>query len=461
MEISVKNLGVLRQASFRLNDLTILCGENSTGKTYAAYALYGFLNFWWKAEAIAISDENVQHLLDNGNIELDIQEYIDAAPSILKRICEEYTTYLPKVFASPEKHFSKSSFFVNASKNDIHSIMEYSKTEASRSDPTFSMSVEIDSKHVKAFLVAGEKHRNEKLPKFIRSFLSDSIQWVLFGKSFPFPFIASAERTGATVFRKDLNMARDNLLDKVIFEDEDAARLRLLSQGYSDYPSPLKSNIQFTRYLELITDKESFLVREHPEILADFSNIIEGDYLITKRDELYYIPRGKNVKLTMGESSSSVRSLLDIGLYLRHVAARGDILMIDEPELNLHPENQCKMARLFVRLINVGVKVFITTHSDYIIKELNTLIMLNQNDARLKDLAKREGYKSSELLNPEKVSVHIAKKAPVKLNGSTKKSICHTLVPADIDAKLGINAPSFDDTIDTMNRIQEEIIWGE
>jgi predicted ATPase len=44
--------------------------------------------------------------------------------------------------------------------------------------------------------------------------------------------------------------------------------------------------------------------------------------------------------------------------------------MVDEPELNLHPENQRRVARLFARLINLGIKVFITTHSDYIVKEL-------------------------------------------------------------------------------------------
>ena len=82
--------------------------------------------------------------------------------------------------------------------------------------------------------------------------------------------------------------------------------------------------------------------------------------------------------MTMDESSSAVRSLLDIGFYLRHVANPGDLLMVDEPELNLHPENQRLIARLFARIVNLGIKVFITTHSDYIIKELNTLIMLKR-----------------------------------------------------------------------------------
>ena len=106
--------------------------------------------------------------------------------------------------------------------------------------------------------------------------------------------------------------------------------------------------------------------------MDDFADIIGGDYQITQYDQLYYIPKGTGLKLTMDQSSSAVRSLLDVGFYLRHVAQKGDLLMVDEPELNLHPANQRRIARLFARLVNLGVKVFITTHSDYIVKELTT-----------------------------------------------------------------------------------------
>ena len=61
--------------------------------------------------------------------------------------------------------------------------------------------------------------------------------------------------------------------------------------------------------------------------------------------------------------------------------------MVDEPELNLHPENQRRIAQLFARLVNLGIRVFVTTHSDYIVKELNTLIMLNQDKPYLKQIA--------------------------------------------------------------------------
>jgi predicted ATPase len=163
----------------------------------------------------------------------------------------------------------------------------------------------------------------------------------------------------------------------------------------------------------------------------------------------------------MDESSSAVRSLLDIGFYLKHEAQHGDLLMVDEPELNLHPENQRRVARLFARLVNVGIKVFITTHSDYIVKELNTLIMLNHDKPHLQRIAEQEGYRTEELITAEKIKVYIAEEANMKLEGNTKKTKCQTLIPAEIDPELGIEARSFDTTIETMNRIQEAIYWSE
>ena len=43
MKVTVKDLGILKQAEFEVGDLTVICGANNTGKTYATYALYGFL----------------------------------------------------------------------------------------------------------------------------------------------------------------------------------------------------------------------------------------------------------------------------------------------------------------------------------------------------------------------------------------------------------------------------------
>ena len=242
--------------------------------------------------------------------------------------------------------------------------------------------------------------------------------------------------------------------------DEKIDVRELLRQSYQNYPSPVEKNVDFTRQLQEITYQNSFLAEKYPEVLNQFSDIIGGEYRVTRNDELYFIPRGKRIKLGMHESSSTVRAMLDIGFYLRHVAKLGDLLMVDEPELSLHPENQRRITRLFARLVNLGVKVFITTHSDYIVKELNTLIMLNQDKPHLKKIANREGYDNSELLTSEKIKMYMRKRTS-KLDGNQRKTRCQTLVEAKIDPELGIEALSFDTTIDEMNRIQDAILWEE
>ncbi len=459
MKISIKNLGAIKQAEFTLGQLTIICGGNNTGKTYATYALFGFLSFWRDAFSIKVPDRDVGRLLNEGSVELDIQDYIGNAQSILKKGCAAFTEQLPHVFASSDKHFSESQFSVDLDSNDIQPVPTFERTMGAAKTQLFSISKIADSPLVTiSLLVEKEKVR---IPRdVINRIIGDALKDIIFGHLFPHPFIASAERTGAAIFRKELNFARNRLLEEMSSMEKDINPFELLSKVYTDYALPVKSNVDFTRQLEELAKKDSFIAKEHPEILNDFTDIIGGDYLVTKNDELYYVPKGKRIKLTMDESSSAVRSLLDIGFYLRHVAAPNDLLMVDEPELNLHPENQRRVARLFARLINIGIKVFITTHSDYIIKELNTLIMLNQGGEQLSAVAEREHYRDSEMLNPDKVRVYIAEVALIKLDGMQRKTRCQTLVQADIDGKLGIEARSFDKTIEDMNRIQEEIVWG-
>lgn len=460
MKIAIKNLGVIRQAEFTLGELTIICGENNTGKTYTTYALYGFLSFWHDVFFCDVNDEKIHQLLNRGLVELDLNDYIVDAAKVIDESCKKYTKRLSHVFASSDKFFSNSQFDVELDIGKIRPIENYKKVMGTAKHQLISITKEKDSNVVSVSLLV-EKEEVAIPRNVISQIVGDSLKDIIFRTFFPQPFIISAERTGAAIFRKELNFARNRLLEEMNSKEKDINPFELLSKINADYAMPVKANVDFTRQLEDIVKKESFIAQSHPEILNEFSDIIGGDYSVSKNDGLFYIPKGMRTKFTMGESSSSVRSLLDIGFYLRHVAVQGDLLMVDEPELNLHPINQRRIARLFSRLINIGIKIFITTHSDYIIKELNTLIVLNQESPRLSRLAEREGYIKDELLSADKVRVYIAEKKLVKVDGNSRKIRCQTLVPANIDQKTGIEAKSFDDTIEEMNRIQDEIIWGD
>lgn len=55
-----------------------------------------------------------------------------------------------------------------------------------------------------------------------------------------------------------------------------------------------------------------------------------------------------------------------------------DIIFIEEPEAHLHPENQVKLMKIFARLVNKNVKLFMASHSNYVFNELNNRILAGE-----------------------------------------------------------------------------------
>ncbi len=464
MKIRVEKLGILRKAEFELGDLTIICGKNNTGKTYATYALYGFLMVWNRILRVDISSNKINELIDTGVTRVDLVDQAKRVNSVLKDGCKKYSKVLRHVFASKETYFKDSIFELEI---PMEKVLQNTKDASfkwkieSKKTGILSLTKEKGKRDIIFSLLIDKKISEVPPVGTIQDMISREVVDILFGSIFPLPFIASAERTGAAIFRKELDFARNRLLEEMSRKDTKTEPIKLLRRSYEDYAIPIKKNVDFIRYLESISKQDGFLLKHHSNILNQFADIIGGEYIVRGNNILHFKPKNARVKLTMNESSSAVRSMLDIGFYLRHQANPSDLLMVDEPELNLHPENQRRIARLFARLVNLGIKVFITTHSDYIIKELNTLIMLNNKTPHLKRIIKEEGYEKSELMDIKKIKVYIAEKALVTLGKNKRKSRHYTLVGADIDQQNGIEVSTFDETINKMNEIQEDIIWGE
>ena len=458
LTVKLKNIGIIKQAEFSLGDLTILCGENNTGKTYAAYALYSFLNSWRDFMQIPYDTSQIQRMLDSGlkaNFKLEVEHLFEKAGKL-------YKDQLDRIFAAGEGTFQDSEISIVSENTDLE-IRDYDDRIDTSQGHTLRISLKNQGRgKLEIEIGIEDKIKKQMDASAVSDVLDDFIGEAIFSDSLPRTFIISSERTGVSVFRKELDYARSHLLDEFGDAGNNKEKYQLLSKAYQRYPSPINENIDYSRQLDNIAKSKSFISKEHPEVLENFAEIVGGDYTITQNDQLYFIPKGTREKLTMVECSSTARSLLDLSFYIRHVAKKGDLLMIDEPELSLHPENQRRIARLFARLVNLGIKVFITTHSDYIVKELNTLIMLNHEKPHLKRIAEENGYQESELIKADQIKLYMAKKALVPLEeGQKRRKRAHTLVPAKIHPKFGIEVPSFDKTIDDMNRIQDEIVWGE
>ena len=115
LTVRLKNIGILKQAKFSLGDLTLICGENNTGKTYAACALYGFLNSWRKFIRFPISNAQIQRALTEP-VKIDLAQATD---DMLTEACKKYTEQLDKIFAASEGTFQNSEFHLVTDEIDL------------------------------------------------------------------------------------------------------------------------------------------------------------------------------------------------------------------------------------------------------------------------------------------------------------------------------------------------------
>ena len=221
MKISVNNLGVLKQAEFELGDLTLICGSNNTGKTYATYALFGFLYHWERLLEVEIPDRPIDILSKDGVTRIDLEPYVREADKILEKGCQRYTRTLPRIFASSDKYFKDTNFRI-ALKLDAESILNstFERKIRSMKRELFSMTKDEKEKDLVVSLLMDKSKRALPDKAIIKEMISDTIIDFLFSQSFPKPFISSAERTGAAIFRKELDFARNRLLEEMSRSDK-------------------------------------------------------------------------------------------------------------------------------------------------------------------------------------------------------------------------------------------------
>ena len=132
-----------------------------------------------------------------------------------------------------------------------------------------------------------------------------------------------------------------------------------------------------------------------------------GRYERTARGVAFVPSGGTTTTIPLAASSSLVQSLAGIWAYLREIGD-GDVLLIDEPEMNAHPAAQLAIVELLAILASSGVRIVVTTHSPYVLDHLGTLVEASRlsGDPRSKIVSKLRLGRDEALLQPEQLSVY-------------------------------------------------------
>ena len=391
VEIAVKNFGPIAEANIDLRPLTVFVGPSNTGKTYFAtlvYALHGISGGFTSFSLVSV----LHQLRSRYFLSVSAEEK-KAARELLKATIELF-----KKLGTSRSPF-KFSDLPQALRDHLQSSLtdpEIIGRELNRCFDLKSVSDLIrfmDSKNYEMQVLLKVRGESQEwwnlnmtatesditVDGLVNANLVLAPEDELLWDSIPsdeFTDYAPNDRK-----RHYLPASRSGIIQshRVMASSLMERATRPDSSGIPTLSSVI---VDFMKYLPLYEENKEF----NSAILA-IADALEAEVLSGKiiakpllsgYPEFFYQPHGAKEEIRLNQTSSMVSELAPLVLYLRGLVRPGDTLIIEEPEAHLHPGAQADMAVVLARLVRAGVRVIITTHSDWLLQEIGNLIRVGE-----------------------------------------------------------------------------------
>lgn len=425
MKITFSNLGAIKKTTLDLRPLTVIIGPNNSNKTYIAYSIYGLLksireeddDFPNGLKFIKESSDNIKIIIDD-NFYKSFRKHI-------KKICVYFKDELNTFYQdSTHRLFGKTVFDIEVSNDEINEAINKLIIDEDEFAVEYSL-IEFSNENgavvAKPLFPLNFSHEDYNFETDVIETFVFLIKFYLFR----LPFLLPAERNAFVITYKMLANRRYKHLRqaqrRLIHRQSEERQLELLKeQGDIRYPQPIEDFLDFLTDVELETGTINRTMQTK-RYSYEFANFVEEH--IQGKNKTNFKPTrlgGKEIKVNIKKglnidlynASSSIKQLAPLLLYLRYRAGNSDLLIIDEPEMNLHPESQAKLLEVLGMLVNAGVNVLLTTHSPYFMSHLNNLISGDAANDATRDAQAKSLYleDARAFLKPEDVSAYEMRK---------------------------------------------------
>lgn len=490
--LDVSNFGPIVQASLDLRPLTVFIGPSNTGKSYLAiliYALHRCLGgltlthrgqfshrLGWSLDPTelgsAATEKEVRSCLHDWLIKAlaagsrplpalpsEVVSYMRYSLGQIKRLGRDLEREIKRCFGV-DQSAELVRRYGSASASQIGFGVPQSGTgsvryqlEFGKGDRRFSGQVHIsDAEPLEIGDFDSLEDRNEWLRRFTTSgvvesqdleSLLESLTQTLFRNLleplYQDAYYLPADRTGV--------MHSHQVVVSMLIQKATTAGLRrsldvpMLSGVLADFLSQLVKMSSARVRSDRRSDRE---LARHLE-----NNILTGDVRVDRSETGYpsftYRPKDWKKDLPLMQASSMVSELAPVVLYLRHVVRSGDLLIIEEPESHLHPAMQAGFARELARAVRAGLRILITTHSEWFLEQIGNLVNLSELPGN-----KRTGLVKEDFsLRPDEVGVWLFKTTG-RPKGSTVKEVT-------LDSETGLYSSGFEEVSETLYNESAEI----
>lgn len=437
-KLRVENYGKIKSAEIEIAPLTLFVGDNNSGKSYLMSLLWGIENLG--VEALLGSeyleseetDELSEWLISQMKTAIQKKKHIapledisEMLSNVLNKGLEKNKdNFVRRIFNSDNVSIGKLSIDLGDFKERILDIELNEQTEL--------LSLSIDSRE------ALEVHRTiveSKTLKERRYFNSILIQ-VLYKSIMGIKIVESdtqriiylpAARTGFMLTKDIINkVGRNNTFNLPDDREKFTPFVRPINNFLDIMGDLTVGQKKNENYIHLAEDIE----HEMTDGTIEFSDM--------PNKEVMYVPDGHKKGIPLRLVSAVVTELCPLILILKHSdnIAR---FYYEEPEMCLHPQLQSRMGKVIARIVNAGIGMVITTHSDIILQHINNMIKL-QNRKDCDEICDRLHYGKEDLLNCDQVRVYQLK-ARAKGKTVVEELSC---------GENGFIVPTFNDALDSI-----------
>ena len=363
MKLSIRNVGKLKEADVEINGITVIAGENNTGKSTIGKVLFSIFQSLYKLDDQIIREKRntIKH-----NLEL---LYVHATGSFFNNV--EFKEIIDEILIEGSK------YDIEILKNKILEFISNNSEKTKNEIPEEPVKRIFDLLKIpkKSFVLAilNRNFSNEFNNQITNIYteLVGNIKLKIQGKE----SFLSIENNIIKEIKNEhfLNTEIVYIDDPFILDDlTDELFVRNAIKNI-DY-NTIYNHKNYLKY-KLIQKKgslvdEIILNSKLEKFYLKLNELFEGDIILSNRGNYVYRRKNKGNELNLINLSAGLKSFAVLKmLFINNTLQENGTIILDEPEIHLHPEWQIKFAELIVLLQKeFKMHILLTTHSPYFLK---------------------------------------------------------------------------------------------
>ena len=384
MKLTINNIGKLKNAEVVIDGITVITGENDTGKSTVGKVLWSVFNSFFEIKK-QIRTDKISSILEELRRVSSMQ---DIRNNLVHSSIVEYDLDLNDFLKQLEKKLEVL--------NDVRGLDDESKDELKDTLEKIKKRINLSDDEImkKITQINFNKEFNSQINNL--NFLEEgNIDLKIKNKNIN--LIISDDKIQIKDFFSlyedvmllDNPRIIDNLAENIILSAnkifsiiENLHNSKFISMLRNDKSSTATDNILNEEKLSKIEEK--------------LNKIVDGKFL--KKDFGVYFYRnksGKEINIKNLSTGFKVFSIIKLLIQNNQLRENGTIIL-DEPEIHLHPEWQLKFAELIVLLQKeFGMHILLTTHSPYFLNAIEVFSERHKIDDKCKYyVAENEGNSS-------------------------------------------------------------------